>query len=1775
MRWKLLFFFLLTFSLAVARHNIEIEVKAHGFVVTVEIPKVNYSDTRVGNLTRRDYYEFEDYSKSGEYKLPSFNFVFALPPSLEPHISEVNKEEIAYPKIVPAINPQLVRLNDSTIVKREFSSPQNFTAGNNVPDFEVESYFWYRDFYCVAIKINSHKFEPSTNTLTEIRKIKLDFEFPSGYSFAKHSPILVKSPFDNLLRDFFANSDIAEQFRSSRKPADFSDTTGAWINYNNTYLKISVAEDGIYRLTPTFFEKYGIDISKIAPSSFKLLESGKEIPLYVKEENGGTGFLEFYGHKNYGLHYRELNSDNEDYNEYLNKFTDTTYYFLTWNETNGKRVRVNNDYYNAVGDTLNYYLCFRHYEKNNWVQNLNSNETANQMPDWHKNKTWYWMWLGDWNSPRTFDFEVTDVVPGKEGKIYFKMTSGGSNVAANSHQVALYFKNTKLDSANVDRFRQVLLSGNFSSDVLSEGKNDFKVFNHKNGTLPNFLAVDWYDVEYPRYLRLLEDSLIFKVPTDISEGKRIIAVSGATSGNYVIYRIKPSPLKISGYVLENGNLFFSDSIVAGAEYAVFSEGKLLLPQYARKMQFHNLRSDKSQADYLAITHRKFVEGVNRYVDFIQSKFDVSTKIVNVQDIFDEFGYGYPTPRAVKNFLEFAFWNWTPPKFSYLELIGDASYDYKYIRYKNEGVKISVNYVPARGYPVGDNWYAVWKNSDPPVPQFKLGRLPVVSEDELDYFLTKIQNNENSKFDDWNKRYLFFSGGAKQSESAQVKAANDSIIFNYVKPRPIAGKYTHFYKTYNPPSSLGPYSQEEIQKAIDEGGIFISYLGHSGTATWDNGINSVKQLENKVDRYPLITDFGCSTNKYAEPDILSFGERFLFNSNGQAIAYNGNSSLGIFSTATTAPRFFYREILSDSLHEIGNASLYSKYELFARYGYGSANKVFALTNVVLGDPIVRLKIPVKPNINVRETGFIFPQNLSDNEDSVLARVVVNNFGLAPLDSFDVQISQYYNGEVVKKEGRRIILPEYADTLEFYFLTKNKPGSHLLKIETDTENEIDEIYEDDNSAEISVNVFSMDVRDMLPSQVNNGAEDHLILLLPPMGNKKSVTLLFETSDDNEFRNADKQFFTADSFFVNVPINPIAQGERKWLRYKLNESGKQFSKVKSFVGSAYKYVLTDSVGWTVLHADSFSFDNGIRLGRQSVTISVLSAGAYSGATCTISKNGRNLLGDTFFAGMSIVVFEPSTMEVDTAFGLELFQKPQNVQAMADFINSIEYGKIVAMGVSNDARNNMSSALRNAIKTLGSTKIDSLVFQGPWALIGWKGAPAGSVVEAVGGKYSPPIVIDSTFVVGYQRGSFLTEAIGPASRWNTLKTVFGQPSHSRLEMELIGIRVDGTRDTLGDVDLTGELVRLDTVSASEYPYLQALIEFSAGDSGTSPVLNFFGVDYENAPELGINYQTVSLSADTVMQNENITLRFSVFNVGGDLNDSCSIKAVLIKPDKSEKALLDTSVTSIRSTEHEDFKVNYLTNFVDGYGEFKFKIVVDAENKIPEFFEDNNVFEQPFYVAKDTITILNSARFDVTFDGERIFDGDYVSSRPNIVFRMNYTFGFDYNDTSAFQISIDNVKVPHSALAIQSFDTAKKEIVMKYKPSLQNGEHFIRITGENIFNAEDNSQGYSKYFYVTDKLELRDIYNYPNPFSDKTYFTFRLTKIPDAVDIKIYTVAGRLIKTIEVVPSELNLNFNKICWDGTDEDGDAVANGTYLYRLSVRAGDEKLSSVNKIVRLR
>jgi hypothetical protein len=445
-------------------------LSGNSFVLNIQSRVNNFTDEKKGKFTVRDYYEYTDPSIVGQFKLPSYNYLIAIPPNSQPQISVVGKDESTTNFIIPKINPKLKRNNDSSLSLVEVDMIEG--SIQNEPLLVVKGYTWYRDFYCAIIQLNTHSYNPGNSTLTEFQNIKIRFTFSENYNFMEDSPIQIKSEIDKELKTLIYNWEIAEQFRT--KPNySLSDSTYDWINFNNMYLKLSVGIDGIYRISRIDLENFGISTSSINPKTFQLFNKGEEISIYVKGEGDNifddNDYIEFYGERNYSdKDYRQINPANEDYNEYLNRYTDSSYYFLTWNLMEGKRIPIQNINL-AATDTVNFYSCFTHVESNTMFQNQSNDDIANQKPDWKNNKTWYWQWI--FTSPRSFNFTATDIFPDKPVNVFFKLVSGGSNVALNSHNLALKLNGSTVDSQVVNRFQQVLLNGNISSNLLNTGSN--------------------------------------------------------------------------------------------------------------------------------------------------------------------------------------------------------------------------------------------------------------------------------------------------------------------------------------------------------------------------------------------------------------------------------------------------------------------------------------------------------------------------------------------------------------------------------------------------------------------------------------------------------------------------------------------------------------------------------------------------------------------------------------------------------------------------------------------------------------------------------------------------------------------------------------------------------------------------------------------------------------------------------------------------------------------------------------------------------------------------------------------------------------------------------------------------------------------------------------------------------------------------------------------------------------------------------------------------------
>jgi hypothetical protein len=136
---------------------------------------------------------------------------------------------------------------------------------------------------------------------------------------------------------------------------------------------------------------------------------------------------------------------------------------------------------------------------------------------------------------------------------------------------------------------------------------------------------------------------------------------------------------------------------------------------------------------------------------------------------------------------------------------------------------------------------------------------------------------------------------------------------------------------------------------------------------------------------------------------------------------------------------------------------------------------------------------------------------------------------------------------------------------------------------------------------------------------------------------------------------------------------------------------------------------------------------------------------------------------------------------------------------------------------------------------------------------------------------------------------------------------------------------------------------------------------------------------------------------------------------------------------------------------------------------------------------------------------------------------------------------------------------------------------NLDPGPHTLNFKIWDVFN---NSSEASTDFIVSESAELAldHVLNYPNPFTTNTTFMFEHNRpyIPLDVQVQIFTVSGKLIKTISDRITTEGYRVDKMSWNGLDDFGDKIGRGVYVYRLRVRTEDGQYADkFEKLVILR
>lgn len=1716
---------------------------------------------------------YYDESLPGELSLPSKSLFVAIPPGAEVivdfRIIEKRSEDFN-----PSINPEASLTRDTTI-NLNFE-PKLVLESKKKEVIEILGYFEIKGVRVVHLKFNQYDYNFSSAKLEIISKIEFTLnsnkpviDYNSGMVFSAESR--------KLFSGMLVNPESVNKFASV---VAVNDTTGNWIDYSASYVKIGVAKDGIYRVFGSDLQSMGVNITEIQPTTLQLLKKGAQQDIFVFDGSDSrfdaTDYIEFLGERNMGsADYRTPNAYGEPYNEFYDRFTDTTVYWITWNRSAGKRVATAPQSLGVTSDTLKTYTELIHQEVDRSYLYFDANLVRREMPYYFENKTFYWQNL---NAPtamasRSYTFSLSELDNADSVRFYSRIASGASSNITASHSLVLQVGNNfpTYDSSSLDRFDRIVLSGTAPGSLFANGNNTIKVISYPTGTSINTVWIDWVEMEYSRKLKATNDSLSFKFPYAANSIVKNIEITNVSSDSLILWKRGSGIKKI--FASRSGNsLVIQDTVATQDNYFLVKNGSVLKPTLYYKKNWKNLRNPSNKADYLAVSIELFAPPIREHLAYLKNSNQLDTMFVDMNDVYDEYAYGYFSTVALKEFFRTTQSQWQTPYPDYAILVGSANWDIKLSVSNILNIKPKYNLVPSYGFSVSDNLLAVFDSVSSLIPQILIGRVPAKTIDETERYFTKLSKHYTQKFDRFNKRILLLSGGVDETQAAEFKSQN-AALSSYFKSLPYSFDYNQYFRTFSPVSNYGPFPLDEVDASIKKGGVILSYVGHSGTYHWDNDIRTPSQLLNNANKGSLLTDFGCSTGKFGEPDVDCFAEQFLLYPTGQPIAYISNSSLGFTSTAAIAPNLFYTSMLLDSLWKPSEALRTAKIKMFQQFGNSSTNQLFAMTNTYFGDPFLALKIPPKSNfIFENEAISLSPQNPDDTHDSVKLSMVYFNYGTALTDNLDIRITDRLNGEIVLDTVIARPVPTFRDSLTFNIPVKNRLGVHAIRVTLNDGGRIQEIYDNDNMVEKSFIVSSSISRDNLKYNNENLVKDYLYFI-NPQRRPETESVTVQLAENPLMANSTQLTVPFDSFYTKVSLSSLQTNKRYWFRVKDNTTG-QFETIRSFfLTDKNGFGLTDSISFNASQFVNTGYKNGeLILQDKNVTLSISAAGYYDGNSAVISHNGNNALVSNTVLSHNVAVFEASTMELLYVNSFNLTFGDANAERILykALLDSLDDTKIIVIAAAYDPYSGTDAELRGKLKGYGSIYIDSVRARDSWFMIGRKNATAGSLPERWKKANQGQVTFDTTYIFSSTSGSLLTNSIGPVSSWDQLEVQAVTPDSTTLKFRIVGTTVAGITDTTLQLTGSNNIYDLSTINGKGYNTIKVLVDLGSIDKKSTPQIGSLFVGYKDFTEVGTNYQSVSISADTVLPNTDINVSFKVTNGSETSAKNFKVRVDAVFGGNPPSKIFEQVIDSLGVFSSKPFSVNYKSPL--GSGASQFVITIDPDNVLKEFYRDNNSYSVPFYIKADT----SKPFLTLSIDGDEVQDGEYINPKAEIKLELYDFSSIPLQDTSTISMKLNGAPLFFQSPGVShSFSNTNPKVTVLYKPEFKDGDYEFSVVARGNSSSFADTARVDKKFSVLNEAKVLNVYNYPNPFQNETYFTFKLTQIPDEFKIIIYTVAGRKIREIVIPSSQMKYDFNKIHWDGRDEDGDLVASGVYLYRLVMKRGDkvERITEKLAIVR--
>lgn len=959
-----------------------------------------------------------------------------------------------------------------------------------------------------------------------------------------------------------------------------------------TRYKLYIDETGVYKVTATSLKTdWGIDLIGVDPRKLRLTHGEQEIPIYVS----GAGDRRFDAED--AIFFLAHSSTDPESPHKKNAYTIWNIYWLSVasgvqnpsRQQNSRVAQIDASPSDATAVQVPTFRSRVVFEEDHLTNNLEF--VHPEIVSGGEKHKWFdaldfWFWDGIKNSSEIgelrLEFPLYDIAKSFDPPRIHVVLQGGTPV---THEIYAAVNSVRIDHPIWESQAQVTLSENLrvwnnlkdaaqgEMNVLSLTRIDTTI-EEDTTRYPYHVYLNRFWIDYTRLFLAVDDQLRFGTPikTGRDEEKKgvinqfridaflnpdisVFETDGNTltaklQGVDVTRQVNDGEMQARLRALNSGDLravpnstytaTFQLPDTRTTEFIAVSDAGLRTPVQIETVPPSDLRSTLNGADYIIIVHARFREAADRLANWRSTAQGggYRTKVVDLNDIYNTFGDGKVHPVWIKNFLTYAYNNWTSPALSYLVFLGDGTYDFRGIdkEIHSEPPEVA-GYIPPHyittdsfGRTSADHWYATVSGHDEFV-DFYVGRLSVETVEEADTVVDKIINYEGQRPNGaWRRRIISVADD-------EVSNPGDHIFKKSLNE--IAKDHTRLgYETVeiyledvideveaNPEqfSDALPRSvaKDRIIKALGEGAAIAQYAGHGGRIVWTHEIifdNASVDKVQETEQIPFMLVLSCYNGYFDAPGEPSMAEKMLRKERGGIIGMLSATRLTYGSGNEDLNRIIFDMLFQRDIRQLGPLSFDSKLEYLLTEGTSQLDIMLEYT--LFGDPALRIAMAeyeILPAIQTKTvkagdtlkiaSGYIqtarydyalgkkvFTRNTSFDGD-LTVKVSFPGQQSVGVDKTGAQ-REYYSGDVVVTETLKVQRGSYPEVEIDVPVNISQGDAHVE-------------YYAENATEIAVggDGFTVEVPkilDIIPQVITNPSDQDVIDIFAYISDDSSETV-----------------------------------------------------------------------------------------------------------------------------------------------------------------------------------------------------------------------------------------------------------------------------------------------------------------------------------------------------------------------------------------------------------------------------------------------------------------------------------------------------------------------------------------------------------------------------------------------------------------------------------------------------------------------------------------------